>query len=102
MYLGISIFIKLIKANLHSDIKISSSYKYRDYMLSNNWIQPTSPILKRNGPFTVEKSIGESFEITSSGKSALFKFSWTLIPILISTIALITSVTALLKSFNFI
>lgn len=96
------IYLHLLRMNHRQEIKIKEKYKYRDFMLNNNWMEPTrsyaGPESPENSSVIFSKTIiGDYFKITSSGRSALFEFRWRLLPIAISILALIVSFLAYLK-----
>lgn len=100
--MNFSIYLHLLRMNHRKEIKVKEKYKYREFMLNNNWMEPTQ---SHAGPENPENSsvifsttvTGDYFKITSSGRSALFEFRWRLLPIAISTLALIVSFLAYLK-----
>lgn len=100
--MNFSIYLRLLRMNHHNEIKIKEKYKYREFMLSNNWMEPTQshagPESSPDSPLIFSTTItGDYFKITGSGRSALFDFRWRLLPIAVSTLALIVSFLAYLK-----
>ncbi len=96
--MNLSIYIKLWVANALGKVKIKPTYKHIQFMTDENFVSAI-----RNGMTKIDgypfPTYGDEYTITSSGKKAMWSQGNLLITRLISWLALMVSLTALLINY---